>query len=151
MGKAPLTRNGGAPSRSAATCLTSPVLGLGSVPGEGLLVLVAGSGIGQVVCLLGEVRELHVGFDVLATLLDGVLRRLALLVSYRETFLDSVPDRGGELFRQRLHVAVLQSLVGGCNRRLDAARRLQSGEALALALSERSGLRRAGRSRSVRP
>ncbi|MCB2095801.1 MAG: hypothetical protein H6901_00345 [Rhodobacteraceae bacterium] len=43
-------------------------------------MLMTGASPGQVICFLGEVRELHVGVDVLATLLDGVLRRLALLV-----------------------------------------------------------------------
>ena len=96
-------------------------------------MLMACPSIDQVVCLLGEVRELHVGLHVFAALLDRVLRRLAQLVGYCKALLDAVLEGRCQFFRQRLHVAVLQSLVGGCDRRRDAARRLEPGEALALA------------------
>src|SRR3546814_270616 len=83
------------------------------VPGLGLAVLMAGSGLDQVMHALGEMRELHVGFHVFTALFDRLFGCLALLVGLRKALLDAVADRGSQFAGPWLDLAVLQRLEFG--------------------------------------
>src|SRR3546814_20245841 len=103
---------------SALFCRLNQLPGVGRparrvVPGLVLAVLMAGSGLDQVMHALGEMRELHVGFHVFTALFDRLFGCLALLVGIRKALLDAVADRGSQFAGPWLDLAVLQRLEFG--------------------------------------